>query len=69
MICEICCAVRNNNVRKGDLVDLTLCNGKVMCYRCVANVKANSEEWCDRCKTDETHLNDMDCIAYEKEVA
>jgi hypothetical protein len=27
------------------------------------------EEWCDVCKTDETHLNDMDCLAYENEVA
>ena len=29
----------------------------------------NSEEWCNRCKIDETHLNDMDCLAYENEVA
>lgn len=28
-----------------------------------------NDEWCDRCKTDETHLNDMDCLAYENEVA
>jgi hypothetical protein len=69
MICSICFAVRNNNKHKGDLVDLILCNGKVMCYRCVAQVKVNAEEWCDRCKTEETHLNDLDCLAYKNEVA
>lgn len=69
MICTICFAVRNNNKHKGDLVDLTICNGQVMCYRCVAQIKVNAEEWCDRCKTEETHLNDMDCLAYENEVA
>lgn len=26
------------------------------------------EEYCTICKIDETHLNDMDCLAYENEV-
>lgn len=69
MICTVCFSVRNDDPRRGNLVGLTLCNGQVMCFGCVAQVKAKAEEWCDRCTTEETHLNDMDCLAYENEVA
>ena len=27
------------------------------------------DEYCNICKVNETHLNDMDCLAYENEVA
>ena len=26
-----------------------------------------NDEYCDICKVEETHLNDMDCLAYENE--
>jgi hypothetical protein len=29
--------------------------------------KMLDQEYCDNCNTEETHLNDMDCLAYENE--
>lgn len=30
-------------------------------------MKENEKEYCDRCKVEETHLSDMDCLAFENE--
>jgi len=27
----------------------------------------NEKEYCDKCKVEETHLSDIDCLAYENE--
>lgn len=30
-------------------------------------MKENEKEYCDRCKVEETHLSDLDCLAFENE--
>lgn len=30
-------------------------------------MKDYEKEYCDRCKVEENHLSDMDCLAYENE--
>lgn len=40
------------------------------CETCVdwsTLILSDESEWCDDCKVAETHLSDMDCLAYENE--
>jgi hypothetical protein len=32
-------------------------------------MKNFEKEYCDRCKVEENHLSDIECLAYEREVA
>lgn len=40
MICEICHIVKNDNIKLGELVEITFHNDQAMCYRCVAESNA-----------------------------
>lgn len=31
-------------------------------------MRDSEKEYCDRCKVEEIHLSDIDCLAYENEV-
>ncbi len=33
----------------------------------VITMSESEKEYCDKCKTEETHLSDIDCLAYENE--